>query len=317
MPLESINCTNCGSGDVKEVKPSTYFCNHCETVFKHVDPTRVTLEQAFCGCGSAIQVRCNLCHVGLCGQCDAKQVRDYYYCKSSVEVLVRTEGFGYVTRDTSNPGLCLAIGNRVLFSSRGHYVFGPFIPTNKLLWCLPDHGVRFHHLCWSCVSAMVPVVAELMSSRRMCENLYCVRQPTRTCRCCGGVLCEMCLTMLDRTALKKADVCANCVMEHYPNVLTSLPRPPESTFGQARTRWGQLRALKAHDEALRRHNQQLPDVWAQVYALHSKGPCQRDRLVYEGLPADATSFDGDRPFRVLDERPSTPAVALSAVTTYP
>lgn len=38
MPVEAISCTRCGSGDVKEVKANTYFCSHCESVFKYVDP---------------------------------------------------------------------------------------------------------------------------------------------------------------------------------------------------------------------------------------------------------------------------------------
>jgi hypothetical protein len=310
-------CANCGSSDVQEVKPSTYFCNHCETVFKHVDPSHVTIEQAFCGCGSAIQVRCNLCHVGLCHACDAK--RDWLLARHvRLEyVFVGTEGFGYVIRPASQRAYGV-FGNRVL-QTVPPFVFGPVVSTNELFWCLPDHGESFHHLCWTCVAAMVPAVAELVSSRAICEQPGCVSQPAGTCRCCGGALCETHMTMLPSAqyALNKADVCRSCVMEHVPTVFASLPRGPDFNFDKARTRRGQLRALKAHDEALRRHNKQLPDVWAQVYALHSKGPCQRDRLVYEGLPADATIPDWYRPFRVLDARPSTPAVALSAVTTYP
>ena len=44
MPFETIACSRSGSADVQEVKPSTYFCNHCETVFKCVDPTRLTVR---------------------------------------------------------------------------------------------------------------------------------------------------------------------------------------------------------------------------------------------------------------------------------
>lgn len=51
----------------------------------------------------------------------------------------------------------------------------------------------------------------------------------------------------------------------------------------------------------------------EAYELHTKGPCQRDRLVNEGVPEDPSYFG----LRVLHVRTSTPAVALSAVTTYP
>jgi ribosomal protein L37AE/L43A len=45
VTLESITCTHCGSSEVQEVKPHTYFCSHCEGVFKHIDPTQVTVTQ--------------------------------------------------------------------------------------------------------------------------------------------------------------------------------------------------------------------------------------------------------------------------------
>jgi hypothetical protein len=40
MPFESLSCSRCGSGDVQEVKPETYFCNHCDNVFRYVRPSR-------------------------------------------------------------------------------------------------------------------------------------------------------------------------------------------------------------------------------------------------------------------------------------
>jgi len=40
MPFQSISCTNCGSGNIQEVKPDTYFCNHCEGVFKYAAVSR-------------------------------------------------------------------------------------------------------------------------------------------------------------------------------------------------------------------------------------------------------------------------------------
>ncbi len=52
MTLEAINCTHCGSGDVQQVKPDTYFCNHCESISKHVDPSKVTTTPSFCAVGT-------------------------------------------------------------------------------------------------------------------------------------------------------------------------------------------------------------------------------------------------------------------------
>jgi len=72
MTLEALRCTNCGSQNVDEVKRGTYFCQHCETVFRYVDPSRVTVthEQAFCECGNAVEFQCYLCRTGICGDHD-------------------------------------------------------------------------------------------------------------------------------------------------------------------------------------------------------------------------------------------------------
>lgn len=64
MTLQPI-CANCGSGDVQEVKPDTYFCNYCDRVFKYVTPSRMHAsggcEVLVCGriCGVAAIGRCS------------------------------------------------------------------------------------------------------------------------------------------------------------------------------------------------------------------------------------------------------------------
>lgn len=72
MPSEAPTCPTCGSTDVQEVKPGTYFCNYSETVFKYIDPSRLRVEHspAFCWCGNPIQVQCQLCKTEMCLQCD-------------------------------------------------------------------------------------------------------------------------------------------------------------------------------------------------------------------------------------------------------
>jgi hypothetical protein len=71
MPFESVACPSCGSDDVQEVKPNTYFCNQHEGVFKHLDPSRVTTTPAFCGCGNRVEFQCQICRAtGLCALCD-------------------------------------------------------------------------------------------------------------------------------------------------------------------------------------------------------------------------------------------------------
>lgn len=69
MPIESIGCTGCGSSDVKEVKANTYFCNHCESVFKWVEPVGGAAGPVACGvedCGVLAVGRCGLCRIPFC-----------------------------------------------------------------------------------------------------------------------------------------------------------------------------------------------------------------------------------------------------------
>ena len=65
MPIETIKCKECGSADVTEFKPGSYVCGHCEAVFKHVDPSRLGLEQ--CQCGTYAVGRCAECNEPICG----------------------------------------------------------------------------------------------------------------------------------------------------------------------------------------------------------------------------------------------------------
>jgi ribosomal protein L37AE/L43A len=68
MPLESIACTSCGATDVQEVKADTYFCNHCEGVFKYTKP-RFAGGPAVCevdGCGVLAIRRCVACSGPFC-----------------------------------------------------------------------------------------------------------------------------------------------------------------------------------------------------------------------------------------------------------
>lgn len=64
MPLESLACPRCGSSDFQVVKSDTYFCNHCENVFKYVESDRPT---GAVGCESVVNgQRCGVQAVGRC-----------------------------------------------------------------------------------------------------------------------------------------------------------------------------------------------------------------------------------------------------------
>jgi hypothetical protein len=67
MPSELLSCQHCGSGDVQEVKPETYFCNHCEEVFRYVRPNPA---RATGGCEVRTAGRpCRLLAIGRCNTC--------------------------------------------------------------------------------------------------------------------------------------------------------------------------------------------------------------------------------------------------------
>jgi hypothetical protein len=95
MPLEALSCTKCGSSDVLEVKPGTFFCNYCETIFKYVSPNQVAVSYRpdFCSCGNQIQVQCNVCKTGMCWSCDVT-TKSYEF--------VPVKGFGYVRKDAQD-----------------------------------------------------------------------------------------------------------------------------------------------------------------------------------------------------------------------
>jgi hypothetical protein len=75
MPLESISCTKCGSTDFKEVKPDTYFCNHCDSVFKRANEAQggpISCEVG--ACGVMAMGRCDSCGHAFCS---THQARDF------------------------------------------------------------------------------------------------------------------------------------------------------------------------------------------------------------------------------------------------
>jgi hypothetical protein len=162
MPLlEPLRCTGCGSPDLQQVKPDTYFCSNCESVSKLVDPTRVTVELPFCAHGDPITARCQFCGSGLCaGACDMLVLR-------------------------------LTGGDNALWEK------GPFISRGRLLRSLAlAHDQQLRHVCRACLIAAVPSAAEHIASGALCENPWCLRgeEPLGACPCCGGSFCDHCVT---------------------------------------------------------------------------------------------------------------------------
>ncbi len=79
MPNEPVQCPNCGSGDVRQLAPESYVCEHCHTNFRWVDPTKKTVvhKPSLCECGRAVVGACWRCQRPLCGTC-AGAAGDFY-----------------------------------------------------------------------------------------------------------------------------------------------------------------------------------------------------------------------------------------------
>jgi hypothetical protein len=155
MPVEAITCTGCGSGDVQEVKPDTYFCNHCESVFKYLDPTKLTVENApaFCSCGNKIEVQCNICHKGICRECDMTS-------KPNREVYLRGDGYR--------------------------------VPVVRVLFEFVSRVGTLHHVCAVCLISEIPATLEFFRSAKVCSSTFCVSPAVASCRCCKYFFCRSC-----------------------------------------------------------------------------------------------------------------------------
>ncbi len=68
MPIESVQCPNCGSGDVRQLAADSYSCEHCHTKFHWVNPTKKTVvhRSSACECGAIPKAFCVRCHKPLC-----------------------------------------------------------------------------------------------------------------------------------------------------------------------------------------------------------------------------------------------------------
>jgi hypothetical protein len=173
MPFEGIACTNCGSGDFQEVKPSTYFCNNCDQVFKYVDPTRITVAPSFCDHGNPVDARCQVCGTGMCIQrCDAVAA----WATLRYRGIVQTQGFGY--RGDHH-------GYNVAFDA-------PFLPVAKLMASLALDCDGLTHACYACVAGAVPSAAERIASGEICQTVRCWSPAAGRCPCCNGGFCKHC-----------------------------------------------------------------------------------------------------------------------------
>jgi hypothetical protein len=185
MPLESLACTNCGSADVKAVKASTYFCNQCDSVFKHVDPAKVTTAPAFCSCGNPVTAQCQVCQVSvMCMACDATKNPDWRY------IFIPTVGFGYLL-PACYSWKELTGGQIRLRKMMEPMTIGPTLSAAKLLPHLFGAPSDLQHICWSCVAAAVPDAVRQIVAKSVCEEPFCTNRVELTCRRCRSARCSL------------------------------------------------------------------------------------------------------------------------------
>lgn len=185
MPFEALTCPGCGSANVQEVKPGTYFCAHCESVFRHIDPSRLTVSHApsFCLHGNPVVCQCQLCGAGMCGACDVLQSADPYGFHR--EISVPAVGFGYVEWPPRHSSGTPRPDERVT---------GPLFYSDKLISSLTSSHGDLRHVCRPCVASAIPVTAERIITGAICESPHCSEPSKARCRCCGSGFCEGCLT---------------------------------------------------------------------------------------------------------------------------
>jgi hypothetical protein len=261
MTLEAIACSHCGSSAVKEVKADTYFCDHCETVFKHIDPALLGSNhvQSFCSCGGAVEAQCQICRRGVCRRCDAPQA------------LVDPDRFGdpYCI-PTSSSGYLVRLGSgwrSVLDGQLGENrltagIAGPLLYAEQVVEWLRSSRHDLRHVCWSCAETAAHELSGRIAAGELCRSArhFGPSSPEvlTHCSCCGGMFCGECIVRDGKLAilwwtpfrggLRRGDrVSASIDAEN------SLCR---SCFGEHRAK---VYEVYAHDAALR-HELRQGDV---------------------------------------------------------
>jgi len=272
MPLEAISCTNCGSSDVQEVKPSTYFCNHCDTVFKHIDPTHVTVQREFCECGGAIAHQCRLCRTGICHGHDVWRIGDW------------DRVLGWIP--TVHP----------VYRLPSPLPYGAGLPSATGYWVRPateyflsDAVDRSFvggevHLCASCLlslltdpsqpaGALIDEVAQAKVANRMCADPRCEATATCASDCCHLAWCSQHSSTNPRFV---SDIGVASV-----RVKPVVWRPTGTICGGCQGHWRDEFRLICQNE-----NSALPDGSSWSYVSKQKAAVRRaQRRVDTELPA--------------------------------
>lgn len=198
MSFEGITCPNDGAIEgITQVEPDTFYCSHCKSLFKYVDPRRfkVQVEGSFCSCGNRVEFRCQLCNKELCPECDVIEWQMGSWAPSGHPfvqptryprtLIVAAQDFGYLAQGDSLKAF-VPIYGRISMSS----VAGPTLYASEILSQLAKgrpSGLR--HLCGACLKTGVPAAIAAIASGQMCESPGCAEKARVSCQCCGSAFC--------------------------------------------------------------------------------------------------------------------------------
>ena len=231
MPIETIKCKECGSSDVTEFKSGSYVCGHCEAIFKHIDPSRVTVTTApeFCRCGNPVTVQCTRCSATMCRRCEARGLihnRDerYWnlespmgrgsgyesgdptieYCNrwswsQGIQLItVASGGYRFASRAGESSFILTDLAKRAIIDGwwgdldARSLESRRFITTARVMSHLVSN--RFNgYLCLACVSETAQAAADELAGGELCSNPYCSERAGTECPCCKEPSCEHCL----------------------------------------------------------------------------------------------------------------------------
>jgi hypothetical protein len=305
-----VKCPECGAPGAVELKPGAYVCQHCDNVFKSVDPGRITVDvrPLFCVCGNPVQFQCQVCEKAMCGVCDQGRHRN------SREI-IPVVGFGYRIRPRQHPA------DIILYFAD---IFGQI-----------QRSIRdeLQHLCYPCVVAAVPATAQAIADGVLCERPDCGAAASARCRCCKAAFCDAhnwtiitgrrpwsgkILYGFDKSVEYEASIpqrlCGMCFNERTDQaereVRSILDAHEADGYAVTTRMMRKTRLQRIEDERVQRVAEQCAAViLARLNALGElPGECKRD-----GFSMGVTFFGDNMTYQVVDERHLTaPAISKSA-----
>jgi hypothetical protein len=289
MALDAIACTGCGSTDVSEYKPGSYVCGHCDSVFKYLDPSRVTVQRDFCECGAPIAFQCRACRTGICSGHDVWIPYKRYSEAYDVEASHRRTSGPWIA--TAVPAYRVPTGPRQAWSS-DNYVRS-YVGTNirRVEERFPGGEV---HLCQTCyddamhnaTAGYYDEIAQQKAAGALCANPQCAKQRAQACTCCGLSYCASCAErvktrpdmLLDpyrrlSTSGQGPSLCGDCASEAF-----AFKREVEARTGWSHALLDELHTLKSKRLAGRSRRQELEDLMQTTEAAiaeFDRRPCER------------------------------------------